>query len=57
MAMNFVTFNQDYSYLAVGMTLHMDGLSYWKHLLTSADLCRHRERLSHIFDRPLREEL
>lgn len=49
--MNFVTFNQDYSYLAVG-TCDL-ALLDWRQLT----LARHIERVPHLYDRPLCQEL
>jgi hypothetical protein len=53
MAMNFVTFNQDYSYLAVGKTA-------WSVFTTGASLTplvSYFQGVSHIHNRAFREEL
>ena len=53
MAMNFVTFNQDYSYLAVG-ELSPVVTRIRAYLLTPAS---HRQGIPHIHNRSLCEEL
>lgn len=50
--MNFVTFNQDYSYLAVGKTYFLRVLP--RHFLTrNSDF----QGIPYIYDRPLRQKL
>lgn len=50
--MNFVTFNQDYSYLAVGKPCFL--LVLLRHFLTRNS---HFQGLPYIYDRPLRQKL